>query len=122
MKVESVILMTVAAVFLVGQPIWADSSQWIALIPQPQKLIRGNGEFVLAGDTAILADKDSADAGNVARQFVERINRSTGLGLAVSPSDATGAVKNAILLTTKNANASLGAEGYVLEACPPISR
>jgi hexosaminidase len=117
-KVECIVLTIVSAVFLIAPPSQADSSQPIAIIPQPQKLIRVDGEFVLNQETAILADKNSADAGNVARQLADHINRATGLGLTVAASDATIAVKNAILLTTHNAITSLPAEGYTLEVTP----
>jgi hexosaminidase len=86
----------------------------LALVPQPLRLERKEGVFTLNKDTVILVHKDSADAANVGKLLADRLNRSTGLGIAVSPTDATGAVRNAILLTTKNANAALGAEGYQL--------
>ena len=58
----------------------------------------------------ILVQKDSADAANVGRLLADRLNRSTGLGIAVSTTEGAGAVRNAILLTTKNADAALKEE------------
>lgn len=111
-------ILTLAVVLLHGLLVHADDSQPIALVPQPSHTVRRAGAFVLTKDTTILIDKDSADAANVSKQLAERINRSTGLNLNVSPSDAVGVVHNAFLLTTKNADAALGAEGYTLEATP----
>ena len=88
----------------------------LALLPQPSRVVRHDGAFTLTAETRILVDRDSADAANVGKQLADRINRSTALGLAVVPSEATGVVHNTILLSTKNANATLGDEGYTLEA------
>ena len=67
-------------------------SQSIALVPQPSRIVRGDGAFTLTADTKILVDKDSADAANVGKQLAERINRSTGLKLRYRR-QATGAVR-----------------------------
>ena len=87
----------------------------LSLLPQPLRIDRKQGAFVVQKDTKILVDKDSSDAANVGKQLAERLKRGAGLDLQVSPCDATAAVPNAILLTTKNANAALGAEGYQLD-------
>ena len=81
-------------------------------------MVRGEGRFVLAEATAIFVDKDSPDAGKVGRQLAERINRGTGFKLTAVPSDAAVPTNNAVLLTTRNANAALGDEGYTLVATP----
>ena len=86
------------------------------LVPQPLRMERKPGDFVLNKDTAILVERGSADATNVGEQLVERLNRATGLGLAVWPFDVAGRFGNAILLTTKKAGNALGPEGYTLEA------
>ena len=54
------------------------------------------GTFTLTADTKILVNEGSADVAKVGKQLAERINRSTGLNLAVSPADGPGAVCNAI--------------------------
>jgi hexosaminidase len=98
---------------LSGQAVEADQS--LALLPQPLRVERKAGAFALNRDTAILIDKRFADAAHVGKQLAERIRRSTGFNLAVKPWDGQTATDNAIVLTTKNANAALGAEGYTLE-------
>ncbi len=86
----------------------------LALVPRPLKVERREGAFALHHDTAILVEQGSADAANVGKLLADRINAGSGLGLVVSPTQGA-AVHNAIVLTTKNANAALGAEGYQLE-------
>ena len=89
----------------------------IALVPQPSRIVRGEGAFTLTADTKILVDKDSTDAADVGKQLAERIFRSTGLKLRVLP-EATATGANTILLTTQDANPALGTEGYTLETMP----
>jgi hexosaminidase len=88
----------------------------LALLPQPSRVVRYDGAFPLTPETTIVVDQDSPDAANVGRMLAERINRSTGFAMTVTKSDVTGTIPNAILLTTKNAKAALGDEGYTLTA------
>jgi hexosaminidase len=96
----------------------ADSGAPVALVPQPLDVQRLPGQFVLQQDTAILVDKDSADAMNVGEQLAERLHRSTGLDIKVSTSDGAGKQPGAIRITTRGADASLGPEGYRLDVAP----
>jgi hexosaminidase len=83
-----------------------------ALIPVPQKMVLGEGVFTLKPDTIICADHASVATAN---QLAARLRQSTGYPLKVSSRFfASRAIKNAILLTTKKAKASLGPEGYEL--------
>jgi hexosaminidase len=111
-----VILLIVAGLFLSGRAVKAFDT--LALVPRPLHLERKTGDFVFKSDTAILVEKGSTDAASVGKQLAERIRRSTGFNLAVTPLDGQTAIQNAILLTVKNADAALGAEGYTLEATP----
>lgn len=111
-------VLAISAILLIAHVGKAADPSSLALVPRPLSVERGNGEFVLAQDTAILIDKDSAEAAAVASLLVERINRSTGLTLAVTPADGTTAIRNAIRLTADKANASLGDEGYTLNVTP----
>ncbi len=92
----------------------------IALVPKPLRLERTPGEFVLSGDTVILADKDVPDAAAVGKLLAERIRRATGFPMAVKPYDGTRASRGAIVLTNKMRKdaAALGREGYTLVATP----
>ncbi len=89
----------------------------ISLVPKPMQIEQKPGEFSLDANTAILVDKDSPDAANVGRQLAERIERATGYVLKVSPGDG-GDARNAIVVTSKDADAKLGAEGYRLDVTP----
>ena len=84
----------------------AQASPPIALVPKPLRVEWAAGKFVLTPRTIILADKDSADAANVARQLAKRLCRATGFKLAVTPYDGRNSTRNAILLTTKDAPAA----------------
>ena len=108
----------VIVVLLHGLWAQADEPQGINLVPQPLKMERRSGEFQLTRGTTILVDRDSAAAANIGRQLAERINRGTGLELIVTPAAGPAAVRHAIRLTTQQANAALGAEGYTLEVSP----
>jgi hexosaminidase len=88
----------------------------LAIVPRPLRMERKEGAFTLNKDTVILVEKGSADADNVGKQLAGWLKRSSGLELAVSPTEEAKAPSNAILITTKNANAALGNEGYQLES------
>ncbi len=90
----------------------------IALVPQPREIQRGPGQFVVKQDTAILVDKDSPEAANIAKLLAQRIRASTGLDLRVSAVDSPGKQPSSIRLTTRGADASLGCEGYQLDVAP----
>jgi hexosaminidase len=97
---------------------FAPAADPLALLPQPLELQRGEGQFVLKPDTAIIVDKESAAALNVGRQLAERVHRSTGLDLKLSAADGAGKHAGAIRITAHGADASLGREGYCLEVAP----
>ncbi len=96
-----------------GRAVAADES--LALLPQPLRVERKAGAFALNRDTAILIDMGFADAASVGKQLADRIRRSTGFRLPVTPWDGKTATDNAIVLTAKGAEAALGAEGYRLD-------
>ena len=85
-----------------------------AIIPQPQSLTRLDGAFKLAPDTRIYTDPASMDTGVL---FTERLRKSVGGRFRISGKttpDLAGMVNDGILLTTQDADSSLGAEGYEL--------
>ncbi len=118
MKGRAALVSTVAIVFLPG--LWAQAEQPgpLALVPQPLKMVRRAGAFELTRGAAILVDENSQQAAQIGKQLAERINRGTSLELTVAPVESRAAVRHAILLTTKRANAALGPEGYTLEVAP----
>jgi hexosaminidase len=83
-----------------------------AIIPLPQSLARLEGSFKLAPDAKIFAGLGSSET---AEQLAASLRKSTGYPLKVSLKFFSGAVpENSIFLTTKNADAHLGPEGYEL--------
>lgn len=90
----------------------ADETNAPALMPAPQKMVLGKGVFTLMSNTVICTDTSSLATGN---QLAERLRKSTGYSFKVhSGVSGERAIKNAILLTTNNAKAELGPEGYEL--------
>ena len=86
-----------------------------ALIPLPQKMEYRAGVFPLQPKTRILTDAAARDTG---QYLAERLGKATGYGLKVSKSTRAQPAKGTILLTTKDANPELGAEGYELTVAP----
>ena len=85
-----------------------------ALIPQPQSLELKDGVFTLDSGTRIYTDPASADTGTY---LADHLRSSTGFRLKISSKLAPDvATVSGIVLTTLNADAGLGAEGYELTA------
>lgn len=86
-----------------------------AVIPLPQKIERSDGVFNLTRDLVIATD--AAETGNF---LAERLRKATGYAIKVKT--GRGAVRHhgagAIILTTKDASAALGTEGYELSVTP----
>ena len=123
-KLCLVLAMVYASLFaLVGRLAAAgDLPARVALVPLPLEVQYGAGQFVLGPKTAILVDKDSAEAMNVGKLLAARIRASTALDLKVSITDV-GRVGNpsytgAIRITAQGADNTLGSEGYRLEVAP----
>lgn len=83
-----------------------------ALIPLPIKMERGDGEFVLAGRTAIVADPAMRDEG---RYLAEMLRPATGFSLVLQEDKTPRAGAIALLAV---ADADLGDEGYRLRIEP----
>jgi hexosaminidase len=83
-----------------------------ALIPLPQKVEARDGVFQVAPDTKIYASYESL---KTARQLAGQLHQATGYSFPVGVKLWNKqAMPNAIFLTTKSADATLGAEGYEL--------
>ncbi len=83
-----------------------------AIIPQPQNLTRLEGSFKLAPDSRIYADSSSAET---AQLLASKLRQSTGWQFPVSDKSSPELKgTDGILLTTRGADANLGAEGYEL--------
>ena len=86
-----------------------------ALIPLPQKMECREGAFSLQPKAQILVDRASQDTG---QYLAERLRKATGFKLKVVANKQPRASKDAIILTTADAKASLGPEGYELTVAP----
>ncbi len=82
-----------------------------ALIPLPQMMESREGSFELQPDTVIQVDLASKETGDY---LAGRLRQSTGYGWKVETGAGEPASKGAIVLTTRDAPAELGAEGYEL--------
>lgn len=85
-----------------------------ALVPQPAKMERQEGAFQLRVGSRIVTDAVSQATGE---QLAARLRRATGYPLEVLPANPDGQPANGdIVLTTREAKAGLGSEGYELVA------
>src|SRR5271170_6334418 len=105
---------------LSGGGLMASAATAPAIIPEPQKMELRDGTFQLQpdrlpqGGTKIIAD---ADARATAGFLAEQLRKSTGYKISINDPAPTAAEGN-ILLTTQDANAQLGDEGYELTVTP----
>src|SRR5665213_1869059 len=84
-----------------------------AIIPAPQEMKMQDGVFTLNANTQILAGGPDRQT---AMLLAEKLRRGTGLMLPIR--SAARPSTGGILLTTKDADPSLGAEGYELTVTP----
>jgi hexosaminidase len=83
-----------------------------AIIPLPQKMELRDGAFQLTSATRVYVDPASRATGHF---LTDRLRPSTGFPLKTGTKHfGSAAVPGAILLTTRNADAKLGPEGYEL--------
>jgi hexosaminidase len=88
----------------------------LTVIPLPQKMELREGAFHLTVDTRVYEDSASRETGQF---LIGRLRASTGYPLKTSTKTRDGAaISGGILLTTKNANTNLGAEGYEVTVAP----
>ena len=87
----------------------------VSIIPQPLKVNRGDGNFVIQPGTRILIDPKNPELKRIATTLSDHVKAVTGYSLPVKtgkPSD------NSILLTLNGAPDSLSKEGYLLVSNP----
>lgn len=96
----------------------APAAAAIAIVPLPQNVQRGEGQFTLKPSTVILIDKNSPEAANTAKLLAAQIRNSTGLRLKIAEAADPSTPSGSIRLTTTSGEASLGSEGYKLDLTP----
>ncbi|MCJ7692471.1 MAG: beta-N-acetylhexosaminidase, partial [Sedimentisphaerales bacterium] len=118
-KQEKVLLgavLIICVVFLGGPLAEAASecSRKISVIPKPMEMKAGSGNFALKHTTAIYYQSGCCEVKEVAKYLGERLRPATGFGLVVIEEGKSKPFPNSFLLTTENADDSLGEEGYEL--------
>jgi hexosaminidase len=105
-KIAGIVFLSLAAT------VFAADTNSPAIIPLPQKMELRAGAFKLSPDTKIVTDFGSRETGKF---LAEPLRKSTGYPVktGIKFFGATAGA-NSILLTTKNADTNLGAEGYEL--------
>lgn len=84
------------------------------IIPKPVSVTATGGEFILKTGSKIYVLGQYADVKQVGQFLADKLNRSTGFGLEVVPTDKTPGSGNIFLSLNKNPNEKLGDEGYEL--------
>ncbi len=92
----------------------ADQTAEISVIPEPMKIQWGKGSFLLKHTTRIFVEEGSPEIRGIANYLADKLRPATGLGFAVHETARPGHPADSILLTTQNADAGLGEEGYEL--------
>jgi hexosaminidase len=85
------------------------------VIPRPVEVKELAGSFTLTPQTIVCVDSDAKDAADTAQQLADLLDKPLGATLEIKSGAVPG---NSILLTTKDADASLGDEGYSLVVKP----
>lgn len=105
------LLLLILAFPLVAQ----ESSETIAIIPEPVSLQKGAGTFALSQASAIYVPAGQAEVRKVADYLIAKIQEPAGFKLAISEAAPAGGIQ---LQLNKQADAQLGKEGYTLEVSP----
>lgn len=109
-----IILVSLLVVTAYAAAALADCTGRIAVIPKPMKLEQTSGNFALKHKTAIYVQSSSAEIKNIANYLADRLRPATGLSLVVLEQAKATPPVDSFLLTTENADSSLGEEGYEL--------
>ncbi len=91
------------------------ADQTPALIPLPQRIEAREGAFRLTPRTQIRVDRASQDTG---QYLAERLRKATGYNLNAISSAQPRTPAVGVVLTTSDAKAALGPEGYQLAVAP----
>ncbi len=90
-----------------------------AVIPQPQNMERTEGVFKVTPDLVLATDAASKDTG---KSLAERLRPATGYSIKTTLCKGPNQTfrGSVVLLTTENAKADCGAEGYEMEVTPGV--
>ena len=122
-QVRTVMLTVVTIVFLASsslvmaierQSTMTGKTKKISIIPRPMEMRLTDGYFSLKYTTAIYAESGSEQVRQIAIYLAEHLRPATGFSLVVLDETRVKSSADSFLLTTTNADDSLGEEGYEL--------
>jgi hexosaminidase len=90
----------------------------VTIIPKPASMTQGTGTFYLRPDTIVYVQGDASETLETARYLARVLSPTKGFSLKVKPCADSERSPAGILLTTHEAAATLGDEGYVLDIMP----
>ena len=90
----------------------------ISIIPKPMKVQQTDGAFILDASTTIYVEKGNDEITDIGKYLSGRLKPATGYKLPVRGTGKANSIPRSILLTTKLADMTLGAEGYELIVKP----
>ncbi|HVU08523.1 MAG TPA: beta-N-acetylhexosaminidase [Verrucomicrobiae bacterium] len=111
-KMKNYNIIVMLCCFFISATVLASEISAPALIPVPENMECHKGWFKFLPNTKILVDQASKETG---QYLVDQIRKPTGYPFEVSSLDEASTVKGSIMLTTRDANTNLGAEGYELD-------
>lgn len=121
LRISEIMKSTLASLILftalLSGGVCAETPSTSAIIPQPKSLTRLDGAFTVASDCVIATDAASKETGDF---LAERLRKATGYPVhtAVQQGGEQKFPSSVIVLTTENAKAGLGAEGYEVQVTP----
>ena len=90
------------------------STTEISIIPRPVALEKTAGNFTISKATTIVVESTDPESIRVANMLAERLKTAVGISLNVVEAEKYSPLKNVILFTTIDSDATLGNEGYEL--------
>jgi len=93
-------------------------AQNISIVPRPQDILPGHGIFTLEAKLVIMVESAKPDVADTGRFLADALAGATGFKPRISESNSTQEIPGSIFLTTRDADPSLGDEGYQLQVTP----
>lgn len=88
-------------------------AQEISIVPAPLEITQGKGVFNLNASTHLSVDPGNKELLQIAKTMIQKISMSGGPALIMNDFNGTPG-KNSVVITLKDADPSLGKEGYTL--------
>jgi hexosaminidase len=95
-----------------------DTRREISIIPEPRRLRRLTGEFLLTPRTRILTEPENEALSDIGARLADKLNRTTGFKIVSDTSSQTQTPDGSIFLTTRTDEVFESPEEYTLEVLP----